>query len=690
MKQLKNFIAAIAAVLFLSVFINAEGNDKKLDLMPQPLKVELTGGEFRLDKNFKVEIKGNSAERINGAASRMLRRLSGRTGLFLQQDYVYKGAVVESPSMIININHPGIVKLFEDESYTLTVTNNQVQLSAANDIGAIRGIETFLQLLQSDNSGYYIPDVKIEDSPRFPWRGLMIDVSRHFMPVDVIKRNLDGMVAVKLNVFHWHLSDNQGFRVECKAFPKLTELGSDGLFYTQAQIKDVLKYAEDRGIRVIPEFDIPGHSTSWLVAYPEFSSQSKESRAKDPENKIERAWGVFNPVFDPTNEATYKFFDKFFKEMSELFPDEYMHIGGDENNGEDWGGNKSIQKFMKSHNLKSTEQLQTYFNQKILQILTKYHKKMIGWDEIFQPDLPHDIVIQSWRGQASLFDAARKGYMGLLSNGYYIDLCQPTSFHYLNDPLPADSALDEKSAKNVLGGEATMWAEMITPETIDSRIWPRTAAIAERFWSQGSVKDVRDMYRRMDKISLQLEELGLTHIKNQDMMMRRLVNSDDIDALATLINLVEPVQGYKRGALNPFRSYSPYTRAADISVPDPKAARNFGFLVDDFIAGNTQDLNKLDKIAQELTSWKNNYESLQVLIDKFQSLKDIEPVSKDLYNISVIGLKALDNIKNKTKADSDWVSKSLETIKQARATKAEVELVIISPVEKLVKQAGGK
>ncbi len=681
MKLLNSFVAIIIVVLLFANCLNAQGVDEKLNLMPMPVKVELTGGEYRLDQNFKVAIKGNPAERLYGAASRMLRRLSGRTGLFFSQDYLHRSSVIQDPDMIIDVKRPGEVKLHEDESYNLTVTSTHVSLNAETDIGALRGIETFLQLLEADSSGYYFPAVKIEDYPRFPWRGLMIDACRHFMPVDVIKRNLDGMAVVKMNAFHWHLSDDQGFRVECKAFPKLTEMGSDGLFYTQEQIKEIIKYADDRGIRVVPEFDLPGHSTSWFVGYPQYAS------APGPYS-VERKWGVFDPTFNPTIEKTYEFFDKFFEEMSKLFPDEYMHIGGDENSGKQWSANPEIQAFMKKHNIPDNNSLQSYFNKRLLAILTKYHKKMIGWDEILQPDMPKSIVIQSWRGEKSIEEAASKDYHVIRSNGYYIDLNQPASYHYLNDPDPDSLKLNDMQRKNILGGEATMWSEFVSPENIDSRIWPRTAAIAERFWSPKNIADVRNMYRRLDVISLELEDLGLTHINNQAMMIRRLANGDDVTALTNFINVVGPVQGYNRAhQRTDYTSFSPLTRVVDAAVPDAEAARNFRYLVDDFLTRNIQDENNIKQIEKQLILWKNIDARLNAIIKRSPILLEVKPLSKELSDISAIGLQALEHIKNKTKVDSNWVNESLGRIKEAKQPQGQVELRVVSPVEKLVIRA---
>ena len=226
-----------------------------------------------------------------------------------------------------------------------------------------------------------------------------------------------------------------------------------------------------------------------------------------------------------------------------MFPDAYLHIGGDENEGKQWDRNPQIQAFMKEKGLKDNHALQAYFNQRMLKILQKHKKKMIGWDEILQPDLPRDVVIQSWRGPAALAEAAKKGYDGILSNGYYIDLMYPASQHYLADPIPANSTLTADEAKHILGGEATMWGEFVSPETIDSRIWPRTAAIAERLWSRRDVTDIDDMYRRLAAVSIELEELGLTHERNRQVLLRRLAQTKEIGPLETLVSVVDTGQG---------------------------------------------------------------------------------------------------------------------------------------------------
>ncbi len=669
---MKEFLLKIFLFFLFTVNFLSQDIENKINLMPVPFQYELTGEKFRVDTSFSVSINGNKEERTYQAAQRMLLRLAGRTGIFLELPFVSLND--NQADMQIETKRIGEIKPGEDESYNLLVSENRIHLEAETDIGALRGIETFLQLLDSDDSGYFIHTINIKDKPRFQWRGLMIDACRHFMPVEVIKRNLDGMAAVKLNVFHWHLSEDQGFRVECKTFPKLHELGSDGDYYTQEQIKEVIKYADERGIRVMPEFDLPGHATSWLTAYPEFAS------APGPYS-IERNWGIFDPTFNPVKEETYEFFDKFFKEMADLFPDEYMHIGGDENNGKQWDANPEIQEFMKENNIPDNHTLQSYFNSRLLEILTKYNKKMIGWDEIFHPDLPKNIVIQSWRGKESLVDAARLGFQGILSKDFYIDLNQSTVLHYLNDPLPEDIPLTEEEKKLVLGGEATMWSEFVSPENIDSRIWPRTAAIAERLWSLSSVKDSNDMYKRLGEVSFRLEELGLMHNKNYEMMLRRLSGNSDISPLKNFVDVIEPVKIYWRNRQRKHTQQSPLTRVVDASRPDAEVAREFRNYVDQFLSG---DDNKLEEIKSFLQLWKNNHDELLKVIKKSPVLKEIESASKDLSTIAGIGLEALEHIISNHKQNQVWFTSHLELIKKAKEPRAQTEIMVVDTIEKLV------
>jgi len=651
----------------------------ELNLMPMPAKIPAKDGKFRLSESFTISVKGQGAPRLYTGATRALRRLSGRTGLFFSQDFITAKSQDPSAVMTIECQRPGKVVLHENESYRLSISTDKIALTAETDIGVLRGLETFLQLLSSDENGYYFPALEIDDAPRFPWRGLLIDAGRHFMPVEVMKRNLDGMAAVKLNVLHWHLTEDQGFRVECKTFPKLHEMGSDGFYYTHEQIKEVIDYAAERGIRVIPEFDMPGHSTSWFVGYPELAS------APGP-NSIIRTWGVMDPVMNPARKGTYQFLDAFLKEMAALFPDEYLHIGGDENNGKHWSANAEIQTFIKKNKIADNQALQAYFNNKILKILTKYGKKMVGWDEILHKNMPTSIVIQSWRGQEGLAKSAKAGYQSILSNGYYIDLIQPTDFHYLNDPIPENSPLTAAEQKLILGGEATMWSEYVDAENVDSRIWPRTAAIAERLWSPGSIENVDDMYRRLEVISFRLEELGLTHEKNYAMKLRRLINNVDIEPLKNLIDVIEPVKIYTRGEQREYTSYSPLTRVVDAARPDAKIARDFRKLVDAYLA--TKKQGAAEEINSWLQLWRDNHAKLVAIIRLSPVLQEIETLSADLSALAQIGLEATALIGDGKTANEAWTKEKLQAVEKAKAPRGQTELMIVSAIEKLVKAAG--
>jgi hexosaminidase len=273
----------------------------------------------------------------------MVRRLERKTGLTIG---AARAASPAEATLVIHCTRASkpVQSVAEDESYGLTVTSERATLTAPNPLGVLHGLETLLQMVDVSTSGFAIPAVTIDDHPRFAWRGMLIDVSRHFMPVETILRNLDGMAVVKMNVLHWHLSDDQGFRVESRVLPKLQLAGSDGIFYTQEQVREVLAYARERGIRVVPEFDVPGHTASWLVAYPQL--------ATDPNNlEIGRHFGIFNECMDPSNEAVYAFLDQFVGEMARLFPDEYFHIGGDEVNGRQWSASAKIQAFETAHKM---------------------------------------------------------------------------------------------------------------------------------------------------------------------------------------------------------------------------------------------------------------------------------------------------------------------------------------------------
>jgi hexosaminidase len=627
-------------------------------LMPWPAKIEMGQGSLALGSMPRVAFTGYSEARLENAARRL-------------------GEIVADASaatLLIQCDHASqpIQQLGEDESYHLAITQKQALLSAPNPLGILRGLETFRQLLVAGPNGFEVPLADIQDHPRFPWRGLHLDVSRHWMPIEVVKRNLDGMAAVKLNVFHWHLSDDQGFRVESKRFPKLQQLGSDGLYYTQEQVREVIAYAQDRGIRVVPEFDVPGHTTSWLVGYPELAS------APGP-YQIERNWGVFDPTMDPTRESTYLFLDALIGEMAALFPDPFFHIGGDEVTGKQWKSSAHIRAFMRKNRLKTTEDLQAYFNRRLQKVVAKYGKRMEGWDEILDPDLPRDIVIQSWRGQKSLAEAARHGFSSILSAGYYLDHIEPASKLYAVDPLAGEAATlsaDEKA--RIIGGEVAMWGEFISAENVYSRIWPRTAAIAERLWSPEEVNDVPSMYRRLEAVSRELDQLGLTHRSSYLPMLVRLAGGDPVGPLQTLADVVEPATFGQRIRTHKYTQMTPLDGLVDAARPESETARDFAALV---------DRTDRDQARIWLTRWRDNDALLQPTLEKSALLKEDIPVSADLSRLASIGLQALDYLDRNQRPPESWLAQQRAFLEKLKKPQADVRIAIMPSVEKLVNAA---
>jgi hexosaminidase len=672
----------LLAVVCLLVMPLVAQSQQQISTMPLPASFRLGTGQFVIDQAFSVSLAGYKDERTEKGIERFLQQLSRQTGMPL----VNKHGESSPAGLTIHAEHGSneVQELGEDESYDLQITPSGARLSAPNPLGVLHGLQTFLQLVETGSAGFAVPEITIQDRARFAWRGLLMDVARHFIPLDVLKRNLDGMAAVKMNVFHWHLSDNQGFRVESKKFPKLQELGSDGLYYTQNEVREVIAYARDRGIRVVPEFDMPGHSTSWFVGYPELASAPGPYR-------IERKWGVFDPAMDPTQDRTYKFLDGFIGEMARLFPDEYFHIGGDEVNGKQWDANPKIREFMRSHGMKSNQDLQAYFNKRLQAIVSKHKKTMIGWDEILNPDLPKTITIQSWRGQESLAQAAKLGYRGLLSNGYYVDLMWPAKQHYAIDPM-ADAAagLNTEGKQRILGGEACMWSEYVSPENIDSRIWPRTAAIAERLWSPENVRDVNSMYQRLEIVSRHLDWLGLTHNSNYWPMLRRIAATDDISALRTLADVVEPVKDYTREETAPSvpTSSTPLNRLVDAARPESQTARRFADLVNALISQQSNSNETKAEIRSLLTAWRDNPKRLQAAVGSSFLLKEVVPISQELSALGAAGLRALDYFENGQTPPEPWEAEQLALVEQAKKPQAQVLLMVAPAVQALIEASG--
>jgi hexosaminidase len=647
-------------------------------LMPQPSSLQVEAGQFFLTPEFSVATDKFHDERLDESITRAMKRVANEIGVQLN---AAPASGTQAP-FVISVDGPGeaIQAADENESYSLTVTPQSVHLSAATNVGAMRGLATLVQLVQNDGQRYFLPALSIQDSPRFRWRGLMVDCSRHFEPISVIEHTLDGMAAVKLNVFHWHLTDDQGFRIQSNVFPLLTRDGSKGQFYTQQQAREIVAYARARGIRVVPEFDMPGHTSSWMVGYPQLAS------AAGPFH-IQTGFGIFDPVMDPTRDSTYRFLDKFIGEMAAIFPDPYMHIGGDENNGVEWRNNQRIQAFMHAHRFTTTAELQAYFNQRLLKILTRHGKRMIGWDEVLTPDLPKSVTVQSWRGPASLAQAAREGHDGILSSGYYLDHMLPASEHYKNDPIPAASNLDPAYRARILGGEACMWGEYVDPQVIESRIWPRAAAIAERLWSPQSVDDVDDMYRRLGIESLRLEALGLTHISQQDSSLRTLAGTSAIGPLRVLAPALEPVNFGVRGSWShehQVTTETPLDHIVDALPPDPPFRHQFERLVMACLKSPQAQSPPSAELHQIFERWIAAQPGLQRLMDRSPLLAQANPRPAQLAELGSIGLESLSYLSSGVAAPAGWRAAQLSAIQAIAAPVALTQFDVLDPLRSLV------
>ncbi len=651
-----------------------------LPVMPMPQHVSQGTGQLKIDSSFTIGLQGYKDARLESARKRFINTLSRATGIPYHDD-----SPAGEPTLVVKTAGPSdaVQKLGEDESYRLEVTSTHASITAPNPLGAMHGLQTFLQLVATTPEGFAAPAVTIDDSPRFPWRGLMIDASRHFQPVDVIERNLDGMEAVKLNVLHWHLSDNQGFRAESKTFPLLTEKGSNDLYYTQEQMREVIAYARDRGIRVVPEFDMPCHTTAWFVGYPQLASGKGSYQ-------IETKWGVMDPAMDPSRDSTFEFINKLIGEMTTIFPDAYFHVGGDECNGREWDANPRIQSFMLAHNLKDNAALQSYFTARVQKLVAAHHRITVGWDEVLQPDTPKDVVIHSWRGPKGLAAAVRQGNRAILSTGYYVDLNQSAAQHYLVDPLGGEAAaLTPEQQKLVLGGESAMWSEFTTSEIIDSRIWPRTAAIAERLWSAQDVRDVDSMYARMAAVSDRLVFYGLQHQSVTWPMLQRMSGQKDPEYLAVLATAVQPPLGYQRESLKHYDWYSPLNHLVDAVPPESDTARNFSYLVAAIVAGKAST-EQWQQAKDQLTLWRDNDAKLRPSLDRSEITAELIPVSQTLAQVSSIGLRALDDLQSHRVADSAATQSDMQMLQTAEKPQAVLRDMVVSPVETLVRTAAAQ
>lgn len=783
-------------VIYKPPLIN-DADRAAINLMPLPAKLELKSGSVDLSNGLQI----NYLKFKNNEVEKSVDRFVSRLGKIIEGRPIRKNGI-ELNIDCMDDTHQYIQQVKEDESYILTIDNKQILLEAPSRYGVMRGLETLIQLIKKEDNTFVIPNVKIMDHPRFPWRGIMLDVCRHWMPKEVILRNLDAMSVVKLNVFHWHLTEDQGFRVESKVFPKLHEVGSNGKYYTQDEIREVIQYAADRGIRVVPEFDLPGHSKSWQMAYPELSTVSFPLKFGPIKGEL------FAPPMDPSKEIVYEFLDTFFEEMANLFPDPYIHIGGDEVNPKYWNESESVRQFMKEKGMKDTHDLQAYFNLRMSKILKKHGELMVGWEEILHPDLGDDIVIQSWKSQKSLFEGVQQGSKAILSAGYYLDHKLHAGQHYMVDPLVLAGAVDvvpdtanwkmydmvmelpsgemesqlilfDKDPQNVfgffallenrnafkngkiedgvltfelstpmgnldysaaisgdsingklafgllkftsygvisggsdmaetempkievmkpltkeeeariIGGEAAMWSEVVSAENVDSRLWPRSAAIAEKLWSpQELTTNVDDMYRRLPFISDHLTKQGSTHDTQYVVMLKKLGGEEAFDALKILVDVLEEVKYYSRlsqllGMEDLYLPDLPLDEVVDAARPESLEARTFNLLVDEFMLDSERQKNK-DEIIDKLEIWQKNHGLLTPCFDKNNKLKEIENISTDLSLVAASCLNLIRSTNNLPKLNDDEKTMIMEKLSFLETGENGVLVAVVPGLRRLV------
>ncbi|GLQ51909.1 beta-N-acetylhexosaminidase [Dyella flava] len=668
-------------------------------LMPLPAHVSYQGGVLPFHGKFDVQWDGTPDAFLSQAVARFdadARRLTGihavGGGTALHIACCTKPVKIGEPDLTV-----------ADESYHLTVDQAGISLSAATELGVLRGLATLRQLIVWDKDGPGIRLADVQDTPRFAWRGLLIDAARYFQPIPVLKRQIDAMELTKLNVLHLHLSDNEAFRFQSRRYPELTQ-ATHGEFYTQEQLADLVAYARDRGVSVVPEIDVPGHALAIVTAYPQYASGPLP------------AGSMGGAAIDVTKPETYTFLDRLLGEVAAVFPASYFHIGGDEVSGQDWMANKDIQGFMQRHGLATTQQLQEYFFLKVHALLARHGKQAIGWEEVATGDTPKDVLVQAWRSSNAIYAATARGNRVIVSAGYYLDYLLPTSAYYAVDPLDAAGAgidpaiyaeiqkkyqfllpyFPQRDVKNpalklndaqqqlVIGGEGVLWTELVPDDMLDGRLWPRMAGLAERFWSPASVTEVPDMVRRLIVVQDELRVLGLDDDADRERMLARLAPGD-ADVLMTFTNTVAPVRNFAHmHKLIDFVHHRPpgaqfFNEAADAAFPDNVVTDGFTIAASDFAHG---DHSQGDALKAELSQWRDNHARLLGVIQRYPRLQTLMPISADVSALASVGIDAIDMINTHRAPSQAWLSHAHGLIaRQDAALQASSSLfaTIVSP-----------
>ncbi len=542
---MKKKVITFCFILFLNTWAWSQ---TPISIIPQPAKMQLSEGYFEINAKTVIQVDEqtknlliNVNEQLQNPGYQMMQILSAAIGEFPpMQD----GNVTQTNGINLFIN-PALQEL-GTEGYRLEVTKEKVTIEAPDITGVRYGIQTFRQLLPVTILGksfvndlpLRIPCVEIEDCPRFEWRGFMLDVSRTFYSIEVLKKYIDVMALYKLNVFHLHLTDDQGWRVEIKKYPKLTSVGSQFAekyheppcrsgFYTQQELKHLVAYAKERNITIVPEIDMPGHFWAALVAYPEYSLSGNPQPAEIMPffDQIKIFSGMVTDTLDPTREEVYQFVDDLFTEIIEIFPSQYIHIGGDEVRFEVWKNNPRINEFIKDNNIKDVHALQSYFVNRVNDIVRSKGRTLIGWDEILDGGLPENTAIMAWRAPRMVKAATAAGAMTVASPSVmlYLDYCQAepspdinctstTTIQTFYSYNPSDG-LTEEEQKRLLGIQAAMWTHVARDvRDVDIQIFPRLLAAAELGWTPLEAKDFERFSKRLKEQHFSyLDALGIAY-----------------------------------------------------------------------------------------------------------------------------------------------------------------------------------
>jgi hexosaminidase len=561
-------------------------------IVPYPLHVVLhRHAELQLTPRHAPTLLCRSATHhsavLGAACARFLRRLRAVTGdpavPLTPSKYATSDWATTCPECQIRVRSlyaaPQLDAVGEypelgvDESYALNVTVAGVTIEAATPFGAAHALESLLQLIRPSQhaAGFAVPLCEIVDRPRFPWRGVMLDVVRHWMPLDVVMRTIDTASAAKFNVLHLHLTDDQGFRVFSDSYPELTEATTqDGEYFSQSDIEQIVRHAALRGVRVVPEFDMPAHSSSWILAMPQLAPEAHRLT-----QRMTEFGRVLPNMLDPSNNATWTVLNRFFDDMAALFPDRFWHVGGDEPNFAFWRESEQLRALLPSLKLSSVEQLFPYFAQRVRSLLHSRGKRMIMWEEgaadfaapmggfehvppppisgvrafadafdaaigaAPEPDTMRDVVCHNWLHSHIASTAVRRRQPVLMSRGLYMDFNRNVREQFSADVLggaPEDIA--------VLGGECVFWSEWMTAENVEARMWPRAAAVAERLWSPTARQDIGSLLLRLPHFDGFMQLSGSLHAHNMRRMLLRLAGGRDEPALATLVSALQPLDLY--------------------------------------------------------------------------------------------------------------------------------------------------